>query len=139
MGKKIIKVGFFDWIYGRLECIAKVIGVPKEIILNNWLIKGGRKDWRVFTGYIEELDEEQVNGEELQERLTEFFNTLAAHYYEEDESFKEFDFQEKFIEKHFDFLSFAEEDEFRSQYFSKFTKRRDYDLEGFDDEEEDDD
>ncbi len=136
MGKNKIEVGIFDGIYGRLECIAKVIGVPEEIIINNWLMKGGKKDWRVFTDYIEELDEEKVQGGELQGRLADFFDALADHYYEEDETFKEFDFQEKFIEEHFDFSTFAEEDEFRSQHFSKFTKRRGYDDDGFDIDDE---
>ncbi len=124
MGKKIIEVGIYDWIYGRLECIEKVIGIPMEIIINNWLMKGGHKDWRVFTGYIEELDEEKVQGEALQSRLNDFFDELADHYYEEDETSKEFGFQEKFIEEHFDFSSFKEEDNFRKQYFSKLTERQ---------------
>lgn len=136
MAKKIIEVGLFSGIYERLECIAKVIGVPEDIILNNWLMKGGTKDWHVFTDYIEELDKAKIHGEKLQERLADFFDALADHYYEEDETFEEFDYQEQFINEHFDFSSFAEEDDFRLQYFSKFTKRRGYDAEKFDIDDE---
>ena len=91
--------------------MAKVIGVPIEIILSDSLLKGCKKDWRLFAGYIEELDKEKIQGEELHERLDDFLNDLAKCYYKVEENSKEFELQEKFIEEHFDFLSFEEEDD----------------------------
>jgi hypothetical protein len=140
MDKKIIEFGMHDWIYGRLECMANGIGVPIEIVINNWLMKGCNKDWRVFTSYIKNLDREKVQGDELHERLDDFFTDLAEYYYKQEDNSKEFGFQERFIEEHFDFLSFEEEDEFRRQYFSESTKKRQEGSTRYspDDEEEED-
>ena len=124
MGKKKVEVRIFDFIYERLECIAKYIGVPEEVIINNWLIRGCEKDWGIFTDDIEDLNKEKKQGKELQKRLANFLDTLADHYYEENEAFKEFDFQERFAEKYLDSTTFKEDDKFHENYFSDLKKRR---------------
>ena len=123
MCKKTISTTIYKSIYGRIKCISEMIDVSKEIIINNWLLIGMTDGWKTFTDLIEELENENLDGEDLREQLEEICNALRHYYLKTDEHLKEYDFQENFIDKHFEFSTIAEDVEFRKHYFSSNNKR----------------